>query len=446
MLDSIKDKFRKTIQKHCLFEENDRVLLAVSGGMDSIAMLYLFLSENITIGIAHVDHQLRGEESDEDRIFVKELANQLGMDCHIKQVDIEGIAATSFKGKSEIGREERYSFFREICKQHKYNRIATAHHADDRIETFIMRAITGSGLEGLSSIPYQNKEVVRPLLDISREEIKKFIETNNFTYREDSSNQKTDYLRNSIRHNLIPAIEKVNPHFRKSLLHTIMNVGDSHELLHTLIQKTTVKENKSNVNEIEIPTTKKGALTYLHYQLKNYGFSRTQLINILEAESGATVKTESYEILRDRNKLLIRPIDQDVVKNHDVDIPEKGHFALSSNEDLIIEESSTSEKTNNPNIEYVDADKIQFPLTIRKWRPGDKFRPIGMNGKSQSLQDYFTNQKLSLFEKEATWLLESNGIIYWVIGHRISHDIRITENTKSLLRLEYKINETSSSH
>ncbi len=449
MLDSISDKFRKTILKHCLIEENDRVLLAVSGGMDSVAMLHLFLSESFSIGIAHVDHQLRDEESDQDRTFVKQLAIEHNIPFHVAQIDIAGIAENSTKGKSQIGREERYSFFRKICKQHNYTKIATAHHADDRIETFIMRAITGSGLEGLSSIPHINEEVIRPLLDISREEIETYITTNNFTYREDSSNLKTDYLRNSIRHHLIPAFEKVSPYFRKSIIHTINNVGDSNDLLNILIQKTPIDVESQILCELKIPPNKKGALTYLHYQLKDFGFTRTQLINILEAEkSGAMVNNDSYEMLRDRSKVIVRKIDKHANKDQKINITEIGRFSLTDNEDLIITNTNTSEKNNDSKVEYIDADKIHFPLTVRKWKSGDTFRPLGMKGKSQSLQDFFTNQKLSLYEKESTWLLESNGIICWVIGHRISHDIRLTENTTIFMKLEYIVNQddTKSSH
>ncbi len=434
----INSKFRKTIQNQKLINKNERILLAVSGGKDSMVMVHLFLGMTHPIGIAHVDHQLRGEESDRDRLFVEKMALENDIPFYCKRVDIKTLSADSTQSTSEIGREQRYAFFNEICTQHQYTKVATAHHLDDKIETFLMRAMTGSGLEGLSAIPYLNGNVIRPMLDIARSEIEHFIIDNNIEYREDSSNAKVDYLRNSIRHQLIPALEKIMPSYRKTMANTIDNVGDSHRLIQSLLKTTDHQIQAEESTVISIPENIAGRLTYLHYQLKDLGFSRTQLKNILDGDhSGAIVQSDTYELLRNRDTLILRQKAQQPDSKEEYTIDGEGKFALPNGDQLSIVQTTEAQKSTDPFIEIVDADKLSFPLTLRRWKIGDSIKPLGMGGKSQGLQDYFTNKKLSVFEKESVWVLSSTDTIYWIIGHRLSHEVRLTEGTSNTFELNF---------
>jgi len=441
LTDLIKSKFLKTIQKQKLINNNERVLLAVSGGMDSMCMVQLFMSINQPIGIAHLDHQLRGEESDQDRKFVERFAKINDIPLYCKQVDILALSLDSTQSKSEIGRDQRYLFFQEICTEHQFTKIATAHHLDDRIETFIMRAMTGAGLEGLSSIPYHNGNVIRPFLDISRSEIESFVKDSHIEYREDSSNKKTDYLRNSIRHQLLPAIEKIMPSYRKTMATSIENVGDSHQLLQSLLANSGQQTEPFDYKQISIPENNKGRLTYLHYHLKDFGFSRTQLKNIIDGDhSGALVESETHELLRNRHTLVLREKEDGSSSVDKYLIKGPGDVVLKNGDHLSISATHEHLKSTHPLEEIVDADKLAFPLTLRRWQEGDTFKPLGMGGKRQGLQDFFTNNKLSIFEKEQVWVLSSADTIYWIVGHRISHDIRLTPQTTSKFRLKYKHN------
>ncbi len=435
----INSKFRKTIQKQRLINNNERILLAVSGGMDSMTMVYLFMSIYQPIGIAHIDHQLRGHESDQDRLFVEKFARDNSIPFYCKRIDIKALTEGSSQSKSEIGRKQRYAFFNEICRQHKYTKIATAHHLDDRIETFLMRAMTGSGLEGLSSIPYKNEHIIRPLLDISRSEIESFVKENNIQYRVDSSNAQTEYLRNSIRHQLIPALEKVMPSYKKSIANTIENIGDSHRLIKSLLDDADDKSLEDGSIEISIPENSDGRLTYLHYRLKDFGFSRTQLKNIIEGDhSGAVIQNDGHELLRNRDKLILRRKGIENTLKLEYSITEVGETIMLNGDMLCIYKTNETTHSTDAFTELVDADKLTFPLTLRKWKEGDSIKPLGMDGRSQTLQDFFTNKKLSVFEKQNVWLLSSHDTVFWIIGYRINHEIRLTNNTKNTFRLEFK--------
>jgi len=415
--------------------------VAVSGGIDSVCLLDILHKLKYKIGVAHMNHQLRSNESDLDEIFVKDQCSHYNIDCHIKKVDIRSISKMEKKNISDVGRRERYRFFSALTQTFDYTHIATAHHADDDIETFIMRSMDGSGLTGLSGIPVKNGNIVRPLLNMTRSEIELYVHQEKLAYREDSSNKSLKYVRNAVRKIIIPAIVEIKPSSKKGIKHSINIIKDSNKLLSILIKKEIEHRTKTIDRDYIIDLTdldSAGKMTFIFHAIKPFGFNRSQTIDILKlSESGKYFHSKTHSLLFNRNQLIISDLKKDNQRVESFSVYDLGSIQVGEKSSLIIEHVKASSFNTNPREELIDANKIIFPLNIRKWKSGDSFKPFGMNGQSQTLQDFFTNQKLSRIEKEKVWLLESNNEIIWVIGHRISDSVKIDNSTKDFIKLKF---------
>ncbi len=438
------DKFRNFILKERLFDEKDKILLAVSGGLDSVAMTHLFKSAGFEFGIAHCNFKLRGTASDEDEIFVKQLAKNLNVKFHHTSFETEKIAEDLKISIQVAARDLRYSWFKKIQKQFNYKAIATAHHQNDSIETVLYNFTKGCGIRGLHGIHPKKGAIIRPLLFAGRNEIEQFVELENIAYREDASNASVKYMRNKIRHEVIPVLNSVNPSFEKTAIETIKRLNETEAIFNWAIEqfRNEVMEVRGNLIYINFDLLpEQGKATVLYELIKPFGFNEDQCRQILfdnHAQSGASFHTENYRLTIDRSYFVIDKIEEAeldcflvTLETRQVEVSDKT-FAFNTLD------SSPSPVSKEKHIAELDFDKLHFPLKLRKWQAGDFFQPLGMEGKKQKLQDFFTHQKLSIPQKEKVWILESQGKICWVAGLRIDERFKITDQTKKCYRVEIK--------
>lgn len=433
------DKFLSYINHEKLFLPSDKILLAVSGGMDSMAMVHLFRAANIQIGIAHINHNLRGNESQEDEKFIKDYCETHHIPFFVASID-----PISFEGQNmhEKARKFRYDYFDNVMLEYNYQNVATAHHQDDVIETFLMNLLRGSGLNGLSSIPSKRQNIIRPLLFATRHEISDFVIDQKIQYREDSSNASDKYLRNSIRHHIVPALYDMDPRAKQGIPQTIANIKSSYDLLNELtdILKNNIVTTQKDETIIDLKEIKKlqNANSFLFQIIQEYGYNYDQCMDILSThdQNSRFFLTKSNEALLDRNKLHIRPIQ---LKNEDNPI-----FQLDLNTEVTIAhkkikletiESPNQTFDNSNNIQYICIDDLTLPFTIRKWQAGDTFAPLGLKGKKQKVKDFLINNKLTLYEKSNVVVVESDGKIISIPGCRISEDVKITEDSKVIIKI-----------
>lgn len=429
--------FKKQIQLNFPFLEYKKVLIATSGGVDSMVLVHLFQQISDSFSLAHCNFKLRGSESDEDQKFVSSYAIKNAIPYFTTQFDTATFARESKLSIQVAARELRYHWFYELVATHQFDYIVTAHHADDALETVLINFVRGTGLEGLTGIPAQNNLVIRPLLNCSRQQILDYAHSNAISWREDSSNASDYYLRNKIRHDLVPILKELNPNFLTSFQHTISflaasqkMVGDAASMVYDLV----VTEKEASIY-IDIIALKKWTnyQSYLYQWLSEYGFSAwDDIYNLVDAQSGKQVLAPDFRIIKDRNHLIINS-NETKVDNQDYFLFENQteiNFPLKlklsySNSELVSENSSI----------FVDANQLVFPLTIRKWKKGDFFQPYGMGGKSKKISKFFKDQKMSLIEKEKTWLLCSDSKIVWVIGIRQDERYSVVETTQNKLQI-----------
>lgn len=427
------------ITSHKLFTGKDKILLAVSGGIDSVVLCYLFFEAKINFGIAHCNFKLRGEESDRDELFVQELAKKYGIDFHVKHFTTRAFAEEKNISIQMAARELRYQWFEEIRKKSKYSFIATAHHKGDVAETMLINFVRGTGIHGLHGIlPKQNK-IIRPLLFTTREEIVSYAKQNNLTHREDSSNASDKYLRNNLRLNIIPELKKINPSLEHSLYATAQQLGQAEEILKKSVdefKKAAVKKGKSTIS-ISIKKLQQfsPAAFYLFEFLKEFGFNGETTNNIssaLKGKSGKLFYSATHSILVNRDKLILQKLGKTENKIYTVNkksasVKKPVHISLKK-----ITRSKSFTIPATPNIACLDYEKISEKITLRKWQDGDRFIPLGMKGEKK-LSDFFIDNRLSLYDKENTWLMLSGNDIVWIVGHRIDDRYKISPSTKFIL-------------
>ena len=435
------DKFQQYIQKNNLFTKENKVLLAVSGGIDSVVMVHLFKRAGYDFAIAHCNFLLRGEDADKDELLCKDLGAKLDVPFLSVPFNTKKVAEEKGISIQMAARELRYEWFREVSIMLGYDYVATAHHLNDAIETVLFNFTKGCGLRGLHGIPIKNGDTIRPLLFATRSEIENYAKEYKVTYREDASNAETKYARNKIRHEVIPTLQQINTAFEASAGKTIQRIQEA-EILFDFAIKTLQDKWCKTVGEgfeIEFTAVKKhaAAQTILFESLKKYHFNADQIAKLLNenTQSGAIFYSSSHRLLLDREKLFVQVLSEDeksveaFVQKGDTRIPLKNAVLQ-----LDWKEGSLESFSNDKNIAYFDTDALKFPLKIRHWKAGDAFQPIGMNGMSKKLKDYFVDQKLSRFDKEKVLILENNtGEIIWIMGHRGDERFKITEKTKKHL-------------
>ena len=418
------------ITQNKLFTKEQKLLLAISGGVDSVVLLDVLLKLGYDVTLAHCNFNLRGSESDGDDQFVRDVAEKYDVPLFVKNFDTKN---TEVAGSTQmVARELRYTWFNELLDEQKLDYILTAHHLNDSIETLLLNLTKGSGISGLRGIQAKSGSVVRPLLEITKQEIIEYAQKNNIAFREDSSNASDKYQRNKIRNQVIPLLKESNPAFENSVLQTLNNLKESEEILEKTISK---KWNKLTYEEdgiIKLPIKKLKKLqpinTYIYAFFKPFHFDNNQtqqIIDLLDSQSGKRIASDLVSIYKDRDYLLIEP---KIEQSSEVYIIHKDTKTALN---LTFEKTDKIEVSKKPTIATLDFDTLKFPLILRKWEVGDKFAPMGMGGKEKKLSDFFIDNKLSISKKKKAWILESTNEICWVVGMRISEKFKIGKNTKN---------------
>lgn len=429
--------FKNHLSESFSFLKGQRVLLAISGGLDSMVLWHLLQALDFKMGLAHGNFQLRAQESEDDFEFVKQKAKHLGLPFYMQRFDTATYAEEKGISIQMAARELRYAWFEDLRISEGYDWIVTAHHADDSLETTLINLTRGTGLDGLLGIPAVSGKIIRPLLPYSREQILAYAQKHKITWREDSSNASTKYFRNKIRHLVVPVLKELNPTLLNSFQQTLSHLKESQDIIHHAIEelKKQVVEEKENHVKINLEPLRKmpNPKAYLYPLLHPYGFTSWEdIYNLMDALSGKQIFSDQYHIIKDRNCFLIQPLssadrNQSYVWN---DFKEVLSLPIHL-ECRVVEQLGKGNKSSI----FVDAEKLQFPLTIRKWQEGDVFYPLGMKGQKKKVSKFFKDEKMSLLEKEATWLLCSNEKIVWIIGRRPDERFKVHQQSTQILNI-----------
>ncbi len=442
------NRFNKYIESKNLFNKNDKILLTVSGGIDSVVMLDLFIKSNFSFGIAHCNFNLRGKESDLDEKFVKQIAKKYKIDIHTKSFDTKKFAKNNGISIEMSARDLRYEWFEKTRQKFGYSYIATAHHKNDVIETFILNISRGTGIKGLCGIKPKVNKIIRPVLFAFRSEIEEYCNKNNLQYREDASNATLKYKRNIIRHKILPELKNLNPNINNTLIENIRIFNDVEDIYRNSIEekrdKILTKENDKILINIKELKKLSPLTTYLYEFLKPYNFQQknvNDIIKSLDNISGKKFYSSSHYLVKDRNFLFLSKINFNENENEVFTI-NKETTNISSPIALKIKITDNNVATDlsemkNENFAFLDYDLLKFPLVIRRWINGDYFYPIGMK-KRKKISDFFIDNKFSIIDKNNAWLLCSEDDIIWVIGKRIDDRFKITNRTKKIFIIEKK--------
>lgn len=436
------EEFLCYIRNYDLFKNDNRVLLAVSGGIDSIVMFHLFLKLGTDIGVAHCNFSLRDRESDLDEEFVKDFSDKNWIPFYTTRFSTKEYSASKGISVQMAARELRYSWFEKIREENNYDFIAVAHNRNDNIETLLINLIRGTGITGLSGMKPASKRIIRPILFASRNKIEEYAGQNRILFREDKSNSETKYIRNKIRHQVLPLLQEINPSVEETLDDTAGKLAGFDKIVTDYINGLRVqlseKRDDAIIFDIEKLSEIKGNKALIYEIFSPYGITGAtsgDLLNILAGGSGKQVFTKSHRMVVNRNELLVSPLET----------KKKECYKINNHEDLlmvpgivaerIIENDSNLTIPESKNIASVDFDKIRFPLLIRSWESGDAFFPFGMK-KKKKLSNYFIDLKYSLVDKERALILESEGNIVWIIGERIDDRFKVSELTSRILQIE----------
>ncbi|MGE0636506.1 MAG: tRNA lysidine(34) synthetase TilS [Bacteroidia bacterium] len=429
------EEFKKFVIKNVLLKKEDKTLITVSGGRDSVVLCELFHKAKFPFAIAHCNFQLRGKEANDDEVFVKELTSKYKVDFFCKRFKTEKFATQNKLSIQEAARVLRYEWFEEIRSKNAFDLIATAHHKDDELETFFINLIRGTGIAGLHGILPKRGKIIRPLLFASRTEINSFVKKNKLQFREDRSNASDKYLRNKIRHKVLPLFEEMNPSFRNTLTEEIARLSEVEKIYNHFIDLN--KKQVFNNNILSVSALKKVpfASILLYEILKKYDFNAdvsAEVFSSLDSESGKQFFSPTYRLVKDRQRLIITKRNTAKTKKvFSVSQKEKKLIEPLKIELLKVKNSDDFIIPNDSRIACLDFEKLKFPLQIRKWKEGDFFFPLGMK-KKKKLSDFFTDIKFSIPDKENTWLLCSDGDIVYVIGKRIDERYKVGKETKTI--------------
>ena len=429
-------QFKKHIDDRFPELRKDRVLLACSGGVDSMVLLNLLLAEGIRPALAHVNYGLRGAESQKDADFVASIARQEHLELHLSTAPAFDLAGN--RSPQLWAREFRYAFFEKLMDRYHYPAVLTAHHADDLWETFLINSIRGSGLKGLRGIPEKENRRWRPLLPFSRDEMEAYAEAQQIQWREDQSNAQDKYLRNFIRNQISPRLRERIPDFTLRLRSTQEHIVNSIQLLHNyreLIWNEVARASSGGWSvSISLLKEKEKTQSLLYLLFSPYGFfSEEELRKLMEARIGAQIHSPDYSLTRDRGTLELRETTLDHRTSFWLFEKERSpDFPL----DLQLEEVERWEKENK-DVLYADKQTLNFPLEVRKWRRGDYFYPSGMTGKKK-IAKLYKDEKIPLPDKEKQWLLCSDGEVVWVIGRRTDRRFEVKPNTRKIIKITWR--------
>ena len=404
--------------------ENKKLILALSGGIDSMVLADVLLKAKADFVVAHCNFHLRGEESDGDEQFVREFAERNGLTIYVKQFDTLGYAKEHGISIEMAARELRYAWFEELRQQLGYDKIAVAHHADDQLETFFINLLRGAGIRGLKGMRSINGNIIRPLLNVSREEIHQYALEKGIKWREDHTNAETQFLRNKIRHEWLPVIDSVSPESRVAILKSMNHLGSENELYRELVNEKLFQIVRRD-EDVQIVSHRSVLSCQLLFEwLRDYGFNSDQVQFIYDAmngQSGKSFFSPTHRLTVERDGLELSPI------YHQDNVPLNLSFQhIIHDENFQIDPS--------PWVAQLDFDQLTFPLQLRKWQVGDRFHPLGMKG-SRLLSDFLKDLKLTQRQKEACEVLvTADGKVVWVVGYRIDDRFKVTSETKTVLQ------------
>ena len=428
---SLQFKFNEILKNHNFTFR--RYLLAISGGVDSMVLLDLFRQTSANFQVAHCNFQLRGEDSHGDEEFVRNYCGLHNIPFHSVRFDVEAYQKTGNYSVEMACRNLRYDWFAEIQQINHLDDLVTAHHSDDNIETFLINLSRGTGLKGLIGMQIDNGKIFRPLLSFTKNDLLEFAKNNTLAWREDYTNATDDYIRNKIRHHILPVLKEVHTQFDENFLATLSHINDNY-----LIVQQRVNEIASclftgiNPIKIEIKELKKlePLETYIHYLFEKYNFnSPYEILKFLDAETGSEIKSTTYRLIKDREYLLLKNIEE--IDDNEITILDDFIEIKSLNLKFV--------KSINPHenaTEIVDFTSILFPLKLRKVKEGDSFYPIGMKGQKKLISKFMKDLKLSKLEKEQVWLLcDQKDQIIWVVNYRLDERFKTTKASKNFLNI-----------
>lgn len=438
MLEKLKSSLSK-IENH----QGKEYLLAISGGVDSMVLFYLFLQSGLKFSVAHCNFKLREIDADKDQSFIKGISKKNEILFHTINFDTNKYKEENKISTQMAARELRYNWFEELKKENNYDYIVTAHHLDDNVETVLLNLIRGTGIDGITGMKTISNFIFRPLLSVSKKEIKDFAENNDVEYREDKSNQSNSYKRNKIRNQIIPLFEEMNPSFSQTMDQNIEHFNSINSIYTKAVEKQLSDfVIRTNGDSFYIDIEKVKNRTQLLYEfLKRFNFNYSQLnslnTSLLDENGvGKYFYSSTHKLLIDRKELIVSPnLETD---NEVVFIKSQENFVtyplqLSLNE---IPKEKLELKLDSSQA-FLDADKLTYPLELRRWKDGDSFKPFGMVGKKK-ISDFLIDKKISRIEKEQTYVLISGGQIIWLVGHRISENFKISPATNKVLNIILK--------
>ncbi len=438
MQDTIKEFF----QQHHI-PENAGFIVAISGGADSITLLHAFKYMNLKILALHCNFNLRGKESDMDEQFVKRFCDTYGIALNVKKFDTIQYANEKDISIEMAARELRYNWFREVKQKKQMDYIVVGHHADDAAETMLINFCRGTGIKGLIGIKPVNGDILRPLLHRSRADILAYINEHKLGFRSDSTNNSLDYVRNKIRHLIIPVFKEINPSFLATVHENAEAMKEAEQLYLYAIEKLRGQAVKEEYGEtlIHIDSVMKTPAPYtlLYEILKPFGFNKTQIRDIYCSNSSIPGKqfiSDQYILTKDRTYWRI--FDNTFRQDIHVNIEKEGEYSINGKtyRFTVAPVLAEFEISKRPDIASLDADKTKFPLLLRNWQTGDYFCPIGMKKSKKKLSNFFTNQKFSTKQKKECILLLASNKVAWVTGYRIDDRFKITDSTKQALIIE----------
>lgn len=428
------EKFQKHLRKSFPSIADKKLLLASSGGIDSMVLADLLKTAKLTFSIAHCNFNLR-EESAEDAKFIRDYANSNNIEIFVTSFDTVKFASDNKLSIQVAARQLRYMYFQQLATENNFDHILTAHHLDDNLETFLINFSRGTGLDGLTGIPESNGNILRLLLPFTRFEIEEYASQNHIQWREDSSNQSDKYVRNSVRHHIVPKLKELNSQLLSSFAQTLQNLQQSQSMAEDasiLVYKQVVIEKETKIIfKIHELKKLKNYPAYLHHWLKDFGFTAWKdIYELPDSQSGKKIFSSDFVLFKDREILILERQVEPESGTYEIDreTPE-----ISKPLQLTFEIVNAIDEPNENRI-FVDADKMSYPLILRKWERGDRFYPIGMVG-SKKISKYFKDEKISVSEKASIWILTSNEEIVWIVGYRADDRFKVTDETGTILKI-----------
>ena len=450
----MQNKLIHFIEKEQLFNSKSKLIVTVSGGVDSMVLLLLLHQLKFPLAVAHCNFKLRDTAADDDELFVKKAANKLNLPFYSTSFETATYAKTNGISTQMAARDLRYNWFEELRKKYEYELIATAHHQDDNLETILLNLVKGTALRGLSGIAPKNGKVVRPLLPFTKNEILEYAETNKVKWQEDVSNASNKYERNKIRLEVIPTLKEMNPKLLENLYKNTGYLRDTEHIyangLKHHFKNWLVKRGAEIYIPILIILKTKGYATVLYEYLHPFGFNATQVEQIIEsfdAQAGKQFLTTTHQLIKDRTFLILSPITNESKSLHLIDIKQtelqvsNGTFTMQLDrfKEPMLPENFKDYLPKTESEAKLQYNKIAFPIRLRRWQKGDFFYPFGMKRKKKKLSDFFSNLKLSILEKEKVWILEDDKKrIMWVVGYRIDDRFAIHKKMKQIYCIKFK--------